>query len=1133
MFLNTATINDMRHQNLGQTQGQMGNGQDGALRKIPSFVITQKKLNMLNIRLITAALTSAGCLAFPFILSAEPAPRPNIIHIFADDMGWGSVGAYGSEIIETPNLDTLAEAGMRFDRSYAATVCAPSRAMLMTGFHNGHTFMDRNANIAHGFRSEDITVAEILKDAGYTTAVLGKWGFGGGFGEDGPLRANPSVARAASLPQNQGYEYLYGYINHRRAHSYQVDSLWTTIEPPAELKYSGRPDHGLWLEKTGNTPDNVHAAYTMDLIAARAEQLIVEYAQSEQPFYLQLNHLIPHFDVDSIAEAGPLYDLDGEMIAPAGLGIYADHPDLSDKAKKHAAMITRMDASLGALFRRLEDPFGDGEGGNLFENTLVMFTSDNGPSPEDGVGLQGLLQLDATGGLRGGKRDLWEGGIRVPMIARWDGHIPAGATSDLPTDLADFLPTAAELAGVRGPPGMDGVSIVPTLINQGYQLQRDYLIFESHESRGPGPDPLNRRPKWTIIRGDEKLIAFRDGSLELYDLAVDHGETDPLDPNEHAELIEELQRLALAEGVEQPDGYAVAYAQWQGGEGDRFEAPENWSLQRTPGALWSASLVNADERDSLVQTRGILNLLGLEVGGEHARQTLLLEPASVLEGRNEIRVGENGRLHLESAQLRSRRWIEIEAGGELTGYGLIEGDVFNAGTLSPGRPIDLPEPPDPPTGVDTGSVTAIDFDFRGQDEAPMTHTETLSEYVELLAGFDFGLGVSPRNAGDVGDEFNVMGHNSASLTESIAAQDYLNFTIAPVPGVAMTIETIEVNLWRNGSNAANDFAILTSEEGFHEDAALGHLRVTDAGIDNQHRFVVTLPDAQPVTGPVEVRIYGWNAGQENGNTHFNDAAVTASFASVPVEETELSGVLTVEGSYRQMKNGTLQLEISGSSPGEFGRLEVGGDFHAAGGVTLQSGEGYQPQAGDSFALLSWEGASSGWFDRIETFDLEPGLGWDLSLFESQGVISVVREKDRFESAMTEAGLSGESSAATASPFGDGASNLIKYAFNLDLDRGDFRRLSIGGEERSGLQAIGISELDTEPTLRIEYLRRKHSGLIYLPEVSPTLEEPSFTPPTAAPVSSAIDSEWERVIISEPIPSEQRKAFARIQVVLPR
>ncbi len=1079
----------------------------------------------------TGLWTVLGLMGTPVVATAETGSRPNIVHIFADDMGWGSVGAYGSTTIATPNLDALAAAGMKFERAYAATVCAPSRAMLLTGFHNGHTFLDRNANIGQGFREQDGSVAETMTEAGYLTAIVGKWGFGGGGGQGGSLRANPSVQVPETLPQNQGYQYFYGYLNHGRAHSYGVDSLWTTEEPPEDLKYREQPDNGLWLESTGNTSEEPFAAYTMDIIARKAEAFIIDQVGSEEPFYLQLNHLVPHFDVDAIAETGPLYDLDGNIIAPAGLGIYAD-ADLSDKERKHAAMVTRMDASIGALMRRLEDPFGEGNSDqSLLNNTIVIFTSDNGPSPEDGVGLQGILNLDATGGLRGGKRDLWEGGIRVPLIVRWDGRIDPGSTSDFPTDLADFFPTVADLAGVRGPVGMDGVSILPTLTGQGVQRDREFLVFEHHEWAGPGPDTEDRRARWAVIRGDQKLIRFDDDSRELYDLANDRGEVQPLDLTLHGPLVDELQSAALAEGVEQPDGYGVEYVEWTGVDGAVLDEPENWSIEAAPASIWSAPVVNRGSADAVGHVRGNLELLGFEVRGETALQTVIVEQTAVLEGRNEVRVANRGRLHLESSTLRSNRWIDLWDGGALTGQGQIEGPLNNAGLVAPGRPADLPDPPAPKTGVTTGVVDAIVFDFVGQDDAPMTNTETIDENLELIRGFDFGPGVSPRNAADAGDEFNVMGHNSPTLADTIDNGNYLTFTIAPVPGVAIKIETISVNLWRNGPAAANDFAILTSQRGFTADEALGTLNnITDAGESNSHLFVVQDSGVEPTTQAVEVRVYGWNANGEHGNTHFNGASVTASFVSTPTESFGLSGVLTVGDTYTQKPEGVLRIGIAGADGAEHDLLRVGGDLFLDGLLEVEATEDYVAKAGDAFQVLEWNGTLSGEFSGIYAFELEPELRWNMEGLYSEGVIRVEAAQGGFETAVMEAGLSGEDARPDASPFGDGVTNLVKYAFNLDLARSDRRYLTVDGDETAGLPKVYLKEEgDGGPFLVVEYLRRRNDELSYAAKFSTDLDSASFEAATADPQVIEIDAEWERVIVEEPIDPADTRHFGRVEV----
>jgi arylsulfatase A-like enzyme len=217
----------------------------------------------------------------------------------------------------------------------------------------------------------------------------------------------------------------------------------------------------------------------------------------------------------------------------------------------YAAMISRMDASVGQLVARLDDPNGDGDkSDSVLDNTLILFTSDNGPTPEDDSPIE---FFDASGKYRGGKRDLYEGGIHVPALAYWKGTIAPGSTSDYRTDLADFLPTACELAGVEPPADIDGVSILPTLTGQGEQRERKYLVFEHHERSGPvDPDP--RAARWAVIRQDgKKLIRYEDGTSDLFDVAADPSESQSLDANnaQNAKLKSELEVAAAEEAVDQ------------------------------------------------------------------------------------------------------------------------------------------------------------------------------------------------------------------------------------------------------------------------------------------------------------------------------------------------------------------------------------------------------------------------------------------------------------------------------------------------------------------------------------------------------------------------------------------------------
>ncbi len=622
--------------------------------------------------ILVLSLSSA---VFSGAIAATP-PRPNILYIFADDLGWGT-GQFNNpdSPIVTPNLNALAQRGLNFTRHYAATVCSPSRSMLYTGFHTGHGSNDRNANINSGLRPQEVTVGEILRSAGYATSVWGKWGWGGSQSNDqSDLRANPVIHLPAALPTRQGFDTFYGYLNHTRAHSYFVDSLWTTVEPAEQKKYHSAPAEGLWLERTGNTAETPHAAYTHDLVAAKAEAYIASRAGQPDPFLMMVCFTTPHQRLDHISRS------------PNGLGQYANHPTMSQREKEHAAMVTRMDASIGALIARLADPNADGDSADsLLANTLILFSSDNGPTPETGLDKSGLINLDLTGGLRGGKRDLYEGGIRTPLLVRWDAAITAerrGTKISRPTELTDFISTAADLAGAQAPLGIDGVSLAPTITSRGMQRQRLPLVSENFEIS----QTANPNSDWSIVDGDDKLIKFRSGKFELYDLVTDPAEKAPLDLTLEANRSRQqrLKAIALAEGVGQPDSYCVEYAQWIGAEGGELIDAANWSLNAYPQPTWITVISNSATTPSTVHTNGQISTLALEVRGEHGLQSLLVEGRGEVSGRNEVRVNRGGRIMLAGGRVGSSRWIDVLPGGELLGSGELRGDVFCAGLLSPG-----------------------------------------------------------------------------------------------------------------------------------------------------------------------------------------------------------------------------------------------------------------------------------------------------------------------------------------------------------------------------------------------------------------------------------------------------------------
>lgn len=403
------------------------------------------------------------------LFAATPvcAAAPNIIFILADDLGYGDVGCYGQKQIATPHLDALAAGGMRFTQCYAgSTVCAPSRSVLMTGQHTGHTQVRGNALVP--LRPEDVTVAEVLKTAGYRTGLIGKWGLG--------------EPESTGVPNRQGFDYFFGYLNQKHAHNYYPDHLWRNQE---KVAYPGNVvEKGVASKRT---------TYSHDLFMAEALKFVGE--EQDKPFFLYLACTIPHAN----NEAGKL-----------GMETPSDAP-YTDRAwpqaqKNHAAMITRLDADVGKLVKRLQEL-------KLDERTIIFFTSDNGPHREGGGD---PTFFRSSGPLRGIKRSLTEGGIRVPMIVRWPGHIKPGQVSEQVWAFWDFLPTAAALAGTKPPTGIDGVSMLPALQGEP-QTGHEFLYWEFHEG---GFSQAVRMGDWKYIRRPYA----KDPAPELYNLRTDLGE---------------------------------------------------------------------------------------------------------------------------------------------------------------------------------------------------------------------------------------------------------------------------------------------------------------------------------------------------------------------------------------------------------------------------------------------------------------------------------------------------------------------------------------------------------------------------------------------------------------------------------
>lgn len=434
-------------------------------------------------------MTRRHVLSAAAALLAPPPPRPNIVFILADDLGYGNLGSYGQTRIKTPHLDRLSADGMRFTQAYAgATVCAPSRCALMTGLHTGHARTRGNRLPDLPLRPEDTTVAELLKRAGYRTGLFGKWSLGN-IGSTG-------------YPTRKGFDEWFGFFNQNHAHTYYPDALLDN-------------DTVFMLSNNLGTPRD----YAHDVIAARGLAFLDKVKTDPRPFFVKFAFTIPHANNELGRDTG-----NGMEVPNAEP--YTGEKDWPAPDRNFAAMVTRLDATVGQILAKLDQT-------GQAANTLVLFTSDNGPHREGGHNPD---FFDDNGPLRGIKRDLYEGGIRVPFLARWPGRVKPGVVNDHPIAFWDFLPSVCDLAALPAPRHLDGISFLPTLTGQPGQRHHDYLYWEFHE----------RKFAQAIRHGDWKAIRPDQGRpIELYNLKEDAGETRNL-AAAMPDLVAKLEKLLAA-----------------------------------------------------------------------------------------------------------------------------------------------------------------------------------------------------------------------------------------------------------------------------------------------------------------------------------------------------------------------------------------------------------------------------------------------------------------------------------------------------------------------------------------------------------------------------------------------------------
>jgi arylsulfatase A-like enzyme len=469
-----------------------------------------------NIRAKITTTLMLGTLGWGCSPEPEASP-PNIIYMLADDLGYAELGAYGQSKIRTPNLDRMAVEGMVFTQHYAGSpVCAPSRGTLLTGLHTGHGQIRDNFEVGGYPDPEELgqmpldsgtyTIGSLLQESGYVTGAIGKWGLGGRL--------------STGQPRFQGFDYFFGYLDQQLAHNFYPTHLWRNGErveldnpyfsPHQRFQGDDPTDPSQYEQYQGNE-------YSLDVMADDALAFLERH--QDERFFLYLPFTVPHVALQVPDSSLVEYE-----------GAFDEEPYLGDRGylphqrpfSAYAGMITRMDAHIGRIMDKLQEL-------GLDENTLVFFTSDNGTTYTGGVD---AAYFESTGGLRGLKGSVYEGGVRVPLIARWPGHIEAGAVSDHVSAFWDMMPTFAELVGVDPPQGIDGVSFLPTLLGESQQAEHDALYWEYH-GLWNGAQAV-RMGRWKAVR----LGGHDDPNvpIELYDLEADPGETRDV-AAEHADVV--------------------------------------------------------------------------------------------------------------------------------------------------------------------------------------------------------------------------------------------------------------------------------------------------------------------------------------------------------------------------------------------------------------------------------------------------------------------------------------------------------------------------------------------------------------------------------------------------------------------
>ncbi|GAA5495027.1 hypothetical protein Rhal01_01197 [Rubritalea halochordaticola] len=878
------------------------------------------------LKLLTHLLLTATTL-LPVLSSADETPQPNIVYIYADDLGWGYIGANGQTQVKTPNLNALADSGVNFTRGYGCTVCSPARSSQQTGFHQGHTWTDRNdPDSSKAIRSDDTTIGDALKSVGYRTAYFGKWGYGADSAQNDPAINNPQT-----LPINHGYDIVLAELHHVRAHTFFQPTLWrsnTDDETPTTALVPNTIPNDATLPTYPayqNDPGYPSTAYCDDSYAFAALDFVRSEAQdTSKPFFCLLAFQIPHTPLGNITSLPKWFDEYNDV---------AGSDSWPQDSKEFAAMVTRMDAHIGNLLAALEDPNNDGDkSDSVLDNTLIVFASDNG-GQSSGEASSPLSFFSGNSNLRGAKGNIYEGAIRVPMLMKWQGKLAAGSTSSQVVDVTDMLPTFCELAGADIPVGLDGVSLAPTITGEGHQRTRDFIIHEAGS-------------KASIIRGNYKLV--KDGGYALYDLDSDPSESTDISAS-HTDLVNELTTLLLGERVTEPDNFANTYHTWTGADEASTSNASNWSDydysnngtsylsdSGSPQASWSTKMENTNASDNTAVADANIETLGIEIEGDSHLQILNLS-SHTLTGRNEIRIGAKGKVSMENGTLDSLRWVDLQNKGEIEGSGTINATFYHSGTYTntpttettiPGNGVELIQNGGFESGADTG----------GGDYSYTTLENWTTD------------GSSPNNDGAKPN--NAKTGTYRGLIEGNTSNSNLvqNTGTSLLSGDAFTISFWHRGFsgWSTGEEAKVSLYYLDNSnnpvEIFDDTFALTNGTWVEASYTT-----TALSDSNAVGKNLYISLSPANGA--SGFASFDDVSLSRQGEEVTVPSARK---LVVTSNYHASETASTVLSVAGKTTAavDYTQIQVAGSAALDGSLSLDIDPSFTPSTGDTFTVLT-------------------------------------------------------------------------------------------------------------------------------------------------------------------------------------